>query len=154
MTQAGEDQRFILRRLIIHASEDIGMADPQAMLITHAAWNALETVGLPEARIPIAQAIIYLATAPKSNSVLLAVDKAMQDVKNRKQEEVPNHLRDAHYPGAKVLGHGQGYLYPHDYPSHYVNQQYLPSALKEVSYYCPSDQGREKLIRLRKDEEK
>lgn len=152
MTQGGEDQRFILRRMIIHASEDIGMADPQAMLITHAAWNALETIGLPEARIPIAQAIIYLATAPKSNSVLLAVDKAMQDAKNRKREEIPNHLRDAHYPGAKALGHGQGYLYPHDYPDHYVQQQYLPSVCKGISYYHPSDQGKEKLIKLKKNQ--
>lgn len=150
MTQGGEDQRFILRRLIVHASEDIGMADPLAMLIVHAAWNALETVGLPEARIPIAQAIIYLSTAPKSNSVLLAIDQAMAEVKKGRVEDVPSHLRDAHYPGAAVLGHGRDYLYPHNHPDHYVKQDYLPSSLKEASYYQPSSQGREKNIVIKK----
>ncbi|RYD02256.1 hypothetical protein N752_25935 [Desulforamulus aquiferis] len=115
MTVAGEDQRFIVRRLIVHASEDIGLADPQAMLIAHAAWNALETVGLPEARIPIAQCIVYLAMAPKSNSVIAAIDQAMADIKNRPVGNVPPHLRDAHYRGADKLGH-TGYKYPHSYP--------------------------------------
>ena len=147
MTAAGEDQRFIVRRLIVHASEDIGMADPQAMLMAHAAWNALETVGMPEARIPIAQCIIYLATAPKSNSVICAVDEALGDIKKKPAGQVPLHLRDTHYRGAKALGH-TGYKYPHDYPGHYVEQQYLPEALKEVSYYKPSDQGRENLLKI------
>ncbi|MDO7789099.1 replication-associated recombination protein A [Desulforamulus aquiferis] len=143
MTVAGEDQRFIVRRLIVHASEDIGLADPQAMLIAHAAWNALETVGLPEARIPIAQCIVYLAMAPKSNSVIAAIDQAMADIKNRPVGNVPPHLRDAHYRGADKLGH-TGYKYPHSYPGHYVEQQYMPDQLMGVSYYHPSDQGREK----------
>ncbi|GAB6157215.1 replication-associated recombination protein A [Desulfotomaculum varum] len=146
MTAAGEDQRFIVRRLIVHAAEDIGMADPQAMLIAQAAWHALETVGMPEARIPIAQCIIYLATAPKSNSVLCAIDSALADVKNKKIGRVPPHLRDAHYRGAKFLGH-TGYQYPHDYPGHYVPQQYMPNELQGSVYYRPSDQGKEKLIK-------
>ncbi|MEG6520578.1 replication-associated recombination protein A [Desulfotomaculum sp. 1211_IL3151] len=148
MTAAGEDQRFIVRRLIVHASEDIGMADPQAMLMAHAAWNALETVGLPEARIPIAQCILYLATAPKSNSVIAAIDEAMGDIKNKAAGRVPLHLKDTHYRGARELGH-TGYKYPHNYPGHYVEQQYLPDALQGVTYYRPTEQGREKLIKKR-----
>ncbi|MEW6698217.1 MAG: replication-associated recombination protein A [Bacillota bacterium] len=143
MTAAGEDQRFIVRRLIVHASEDIGLADPQAMLMAHAAWNALETVGLPEARIPIAQCILYLATAPKSNSVICAIDEAMADIRSKPIGSVPPHLRDAHYRGAKELGH-TGYKYPHNYPGHCVEQQYLPEPLQGVTYYRPSDQGKEK----------
>lgn len=150
MTAAGEDQRFIVRRLIVHASEDIGMADPQAMLMAHAAWNALETVGMPEARIPIAQCIIYLATAPKSNSVICAVDEALADIKKKPAGQVPPHLRDTHYRGAQALGH-TGYKYPHDYPGHYVEQQYLPDQLKGARYYKPSDQGMEKLLKLPRD---
>ncbi|AQS58849.1 replication-associated recombination protein A [Desulforamulus ferrireducens] len=150
MTAAGEDQRFIVRRLIVHASEDIGMADPQAMLMAHAAWNALETVGMPEARIPIAQCIIYLATAPKSNSVICAVDEALADIKKKTVGQVPPHLRDTHYRGAQALGH-TGYKYPHDYPGHYVEQQYLPDQLKGARYYKPSDQGMEKLLKLPRD---
>ncbi|AEF93788.1 AAA ATPase central domain protein [Desulfotomaculum nigrificans CO-1-SRB] len=146
MTAAGEDQRFIVRRLIVHASEDIGMADPQAMLMAHAAWNALETVGMPEARIPIAQCIIYLATAPKSNSVICAIDQALADIKNKPIGRVPPHLRDTHYRGAKELGH-TGYKYPHNYPGHYVEQQYMPDNLQGTVYYQPSDQGKEKLIK-------
>lgn len=148
MTAAGEDQRFIVRRLIVHASEDIGMADPQAMLMAHAAWNALETVGLPEARIPIAQCIVYLATAPKSNSVIAAIDEAMRDIKNKAAGRVPLHLKDTHYRGAGELGH-TGYKYPHNYPGHYVEQQYLPDALQGVTYYRPTEQGKEKLIKKR-----
>ncbi|CCO07353.1 Uncharacterized AAA domain-containing protein YrvN [Desulforamulus hydrothermalis Lam5 = DSM 18033] len=146
MTVAGEDQRFIVRRLMVHAAEDIGMADPQAMLIAQAAWHALETVGMPEARIPIAQCIIYLATAPKSNSVLCAVDSALADVKNKKIGRVPPHLRDTHYQGAKSLGH-TGYRYPHDFPGHYVAQQYMPDELQGTVYYRPGDQGKERLIK-------
>ncbi|ABO49959.1 Recombination protein MgsA [Desulforamulus reducens MI-1] len=148
MTAAGEDPRFIVRRLIVHASEDIGMADPQAMLMAHAAWNALETVGMPEARIPIAQCIVYLATAPKSNSVISAIDAAMADVKTKSVGKVPPHLRDAHYKGSKELGH-TGYKYPHNFPDHMVEQQYLPDALQGVTYYRPTDQGRESLIKRR-----
>ena len=149
MTLAGEDQRFIVRRLIIHASEDIGMADPNAMLIAHAAWNALECVGMPEARIPIAQAIIYLSTAPKSNSVVQAINSAMEDVKKSRDYPVPSHLKDAHYRGAAALGN-TGYKYPHDYPDHYVKQQYMPKTLENTRYYYPSDQGREKRYRLKR----
>ncbi len=149
MTMAGEDQRFIVRRLIVHASEDIGMADPQAMLLAHAAWNALETVGMPEARIPIAQCIIYLATAPKSNSVVSAIGQAMQAAENETPGAVPQHLRDTSYGGAKELGH-QGYLYPHNYPGHFVEQQYLPDNLAGHRYYEPSDQGKEPEINNRR----
>ncbi|SHK82710.1 replication-associated recombination protein A [Desulforamulus aeronauticus] len=147
MTAAGENQRFIVRRLIVHASEDIGMADPQAMLVAHAAWNALETLGMPEARIPIAQCIIYLASAPKSNSVICAVDEAFADIKKKPVGQVPLHLRDTHYRGAESLGH-TGYKYPHNYPGHHVEQQYLPDALEGANYYKPSDQGKEKLLKI------
>lgn len=133
MILGGEDPRFIVRRLIIHASEDIGMADPDAMLIAHAAWNALETVGMPEARIPIAQAIIYLSRANKSNSVLIAVDKAIEDAK-KNQFRVPPHLRDTHYKGAEDLG-SLGYRYPHDYPGHYIEQDYFPKEMNKKIYY-------------------
>ncbi|AEB76230.1 replication-associated recombination protein A [Clostridium botulinum] len=133
MVVGGEDPRFIVRRLIVHASEDIGMKDPNAMNIAHAAWNALETVGMPEARIPIAEAIIYLATAPKSNAVLVAVDKAIKDAKNN-QYRVPSHLRDTHYKGSNELG-SVGYKYPHDYPGSYVEQQYFPKEMNEKKYY-------------------
>lgn len=153
MTHAGEDQRFIVRRLIVHASEDIGMADPQAMLIAHAAWNALETVGMPEARIPIAQCIIYLATAPKSNSVIAAIDSALRDVEHERPGPVPEHLRDAHYRGAKELGH-KGYLYPHDFPGHYVEQQYMPDNLVGRRYYEPTEQGFEGRLSLGMKKEK
>lgn len=146
MLYANEDPRFIVRRIIVHASEDVGMADPNAMLIAHAAANALEWLGMPEARIPIAQAIIYVATAPKSNSVVTAIDSAIKTVSETGGEPVPKHLRDAHYKGAARLGHGIGYAYPHDYPHHYVRQQYMPDKLQGTKLYQPSDQGREKLI--------
>lgn len=133
MIAGGEDPKFIVRRLIIHASEDIGMADPNAMLIAASASNALQMVGLPEAVIPIAQAIIYLAKAPKSDSVVKAVFKAMEDAK-KNQYAVPNHLRDTHYKGAKELGH-TGYKYPHDYPGHYVDQEYFPKEMGKHTYY-------------------
>ncbi|AYF54715.1 ATPase AAA [Clostridium sp. K25] len=133
MIIGGEDPRFIVRRLIVHASEDIGMKDPNAMNIAHAAWNALESVGMPEARIPIAEAIIYLATAPKSNAVLVAVDKAIEDAKNN-QYRVPSHLRDTHYRGSSELG-SCGYKYPHDYSGNYVEQRYFPIEMNEKKYY-------------------
>jgi len=151
MLYANEDPRFIVRRIIVHASEDVGMADPNAMLIAHAAANALEWVGMPEARIPIAQAIIYIATAPKSNSVVTAIDRAIKLVATTTAGPVPNHLRDSSYEGAKQLGHGVGYQYPHDYPYHYVKQQYLPDNIRNPQLYQPSDQGYEKRIKERMD---
>lgn len=134
MIIGGEDPKFIVRRIIVHASEDVGMADPNAMLIAHAAWNALITIGMPEARIPIAEAIIYISKAPKNNSVICAVDKALSDAQ-KYQYRVPKHLRDAHYNGAKSLGNGLDYKYPHDYKDHFVEQQYLPSELEGKKYY-------------------
>ncbi len=151
MLYANEDPRFIVRRIIVHASEDVGMADPNAMLMAHAAANALEWLGMPEARIPIAQAIIYIATAPKSNSVVTAIDAALRTVESTSGEPVPDHLRDTHYKGAARLGYGAGYKYPHDYPHHYVKQQYLPDKLQGKKFYKPSGQGREKLIQERLD---
>ena len=148
MVYASEDPRFIVRRLLVHAAEDVGMADPNALLMAQAAGFALEWLGMPEARIPIAQAIIYIATAPKSNSVITAVDAA---VEKTGAYPVPTHLRDAHYAGAAKLGHGQGYKYPHDYLHHYVAQDYMPENLKDFRVYAPSDQGREKIIKERLD---
>lgn len=149
MLYAQEDPRFIVRRLIVHASEDVGMADPRAMLMAHAAANALEWVGMPEARIPIAQAIIYIATAPKSNSVIKAIDQAMSVVETTVNQPVPRHLRDAHYPGSKNLGHGAEYKYPHAYPYHYVKQQYLPDNVADIKFYQPTTQGEEKNVKER-----
>lgn len=149
MVYASEDPRFIVRRLLVHAAEDVGMADPNALLMAQAAGFALEWLGMPEARIPIAQAIIYIATAPKSNSVITAVDGALAAVEKTGAYPVPTHLRDAHYAGAAKLGHGQGYKYPHDYPHHYVAQDYLPENMRDYQVYAPSDQGREKIIKER-----
>lgn len=146
MLVAGEDPKFIARRLMIHAAEDIGLADPQALTIATAAFQAVQVIGLPEGRIPLAQATIYLATAPKSNSVIKAIDTAINDVKTINTGTVPTHLRDSHYSGAKQLNHGQGYLFPHDFPDHYVQQQYLPEVIKDKKYYQPSMQGKEKEI--------
>ena len=147
MIYAGEDPRFIARRMIIFASEDVGNADPQALVVATSAANALEWVGLPEAQYNLAQAAIYLATAPKSNSTG-AYFKALGDVEREGKVGVPDHLKDASRDG-KALGHGEGYKYPHDYPGHHVSQQYLPSQLQNRRYYKPSDQGYEKLIRER-----
>ncbi|MGA9351688.1 MAG: AAA family ATPase [Anaerolineae bacterium] len=147
MIYAGEDPRFIARRMIIFASEDVGNADPQALVVATSAANALEWVGLPEAQYNLAQAAIYLATAPKSNSSG-AYFKALADVEQEGKVEVPDHLKDASRDG-KALGHGEGYKYPHDYPGHYVSQQYLPNQLQNRHYYKPSDQGYEKLIKER-----
>jgi len=146
MLYAGEDPRFIARRVVICAAEDVGNADPQALILANAALQAAEFVGMPEAQLPLAQAVIYVATAPKSNSTYKAISKAMADVEQEKTESVPQHLRDASYPGAKRLGHGQGYRYPHDYPGHIVEQTYLP---REALYYEPSDQGYENEIARR-----
>jgi len=133
MLIGGEDPRFIVRRLIIQASEDIGLSDPKAMLIAHAAWNALDTVGMPEARIPIAEAIIYLSRSNKSNAVYVAVDKAIDDAKHN-QFRVPPHLRDAHYNGARELGN-TGYKYPFDYKDNKIDQDYFPKEMNKKTYY-------------------
>lgn len=146
MIEAGEDPRFIARRLMVHAAEDIGMADPQALPIAVAAAEATQLIGLPEARIPLAEATIYLATAPKSNAVITAIDSAIADVRAGKFGRVPPPLRDAHYPGAKRLGHGKGYKYPHSDPLGVVRQQHLPDELADRVYYHPSGHGNERVI--------
>jgi putative ATPase len=146
MIHAGEDPRFIARRIVIHAAEDVGLADPMALVLANAAFRAAEFIGWPEARIPLAEAALYIATAPKSNSTILAIDAALEDVKSGRTLPVPEHLRDAHYQGAKRLGHGEGYKYAHDFPEHFVAQDYLGA---EKRYYEPSDQGTEKMIKER-----
>jgi putative ATPase len=145
MVEAGEDPRFIARRLVVHASEDIGMADPSALQTAVAAAQALELIGMPEARINLAQAVIHLALAPKSNAVIAAVDAALADVRAGRTGTVPTHLRDAHYPGAKMLGHS-GYRYPHDFPGRVVAQQYAPDPVVGREYYSPSDLGVERVV--------
>ncbi|NLO90259.1 MAG: replication-associated recombination protein A [Clostridia bacterium] len=149
MLEAGEDPRFICRRMIILASEDIGLADPQALTIAVSAAQALDYVGLPEARFALAQAAVYLSCAPKSNSVKKAVEKALYDVRKKDIGTVPIHLRDASYSGAKKLGHGKGYLYPHDFPGNFVEQEYLPEPLRDSRYYYPGDNGMERVFRSR-----
>ncbi len=143
MIYGGEDPRFIARRLIISAAEDIGLADPMALPVAVAAAQAVEMVGLPEARIPLAEATIYLALAPKSNSAYLAIDRALEDVAAKNTGAVPVHLRGTGYRGAERLGSGSGYLYPHDFPGHYVAQQYLPDEMQGTRYYTPGNLGRE-----------
>ena len=132
---------------MICASEDVGNADPQAIQVAVAAAQAVERIGLPEARILLAQAVTYVASAPKSNAAYMAVDKALESVRNHKNGEVPNHLKDAHYKGASKLGHGIGYRYAHDYPDHYVKQQYLPDNLLGTRFYEPTENGYEKKIK-------
>ena len=139
MLEAGEDARYVARRMIVHASEDIGLADPRALLVAVAAAQAVEHVGLPEARLNLAEATIYLARAPKSNSVYAALSAAMEDAAS--SDPVPLHLRDTSYPGARKLGHGKGYRYPHDYPGHVVEQEYRPARFQGERYYEPSGQG-------------
>jgi len=143
MIEGGEDPRFLARRMVILASEDIGLADPQALLIAEAAARAVEYVGLPEAALNLAEAVIYLARAPKSNSVIVALGRAQEDVRSGAQQEVPTHLRDSHYKGASSLGHGEGYVYPHADASGVVDQQYRPEALEGHVYYEPSSHGAE-----------
>jgi putative ATPase len=155
MIEAGEDSRFIARRIIISASEDIGMADPQALPIAVAAAQAVQLIGMPEGRIPLAEAVVYLATAPKSNAAYNGINEAMADVKAGRMGTVPMHLRDAHYAGAKRLGHGKGYVYSHDAEHGVAEQQYLPDALEGTEYYTPTANGYERevgprLERLRK----
>jgi putative ATPase len=149
MIEAGEDPRFIARRLVISASEDIGMADPQALQIAVAAADAVQFIGMPEGRIPLAEATVYLATTAKSNAAYLAIDRAIADVRAGKSGRVPKHLRDAHYAGAKKLGHGKGYLYPHDSDVGVVAQQYLPDPLRGARYYTPTSHGQERDVQAR-----
>ncbi len=148
MIYAGEDQRFIARRIVICASEDVGNADPNALVIANAACQAAEFVGLPEARIILAQAAVYVACAPKSNAVYLGIDAALEDVKEKRLQAVPEHLKDGSYKGAKSLGHGVGYQYAHDFPNHYVPQVYMPH---DAVYYNPTTQGHEAKIKERMD---
>ena len=153
MLAAGEDARFIARRLVVAASEDIGMADPLSLVVANAAARAVEFVGLPEARINLAQATVHLATAPKSNASYMALNAAMDDVQNLSAGEVPMHLRDAHYSGAASLGHGEGYQYPHSHPGGWVAQQYLPAEVSGQRYYRPTGRGYEADIARRIDAE-
>lgn len=146
MIEAGEDPRFIARRLVVHAAEDIGLADPRALQIAVAAADAVAFIGMPEGRIPLAEATIYLATAPKSPATIQAIDQALADVRAGKMGPVPKHLRDAHYAGAKRLGHGKGYRYPHDSEIGVVAQQYLPDVLKGTRYYQPRPLGGEREV--------
>jgi putative ATPase len=146
MLVAGEDPRFIARRLVIFASEDVGMADPSALQTATAAASAVALIGLPEAQLNLAQAVVHLATAPKSNSVTTALSAAMADVRAGKAGPVPTHLRDAHYPGSRGLGHGIGYRYPHDDPRGVVTQQYPPDELVGLDYYRPGQHGAERAV--------
>ena len=146
MVVAGEDPRFIARRLVILASEDIGLADPQGLVIAQAAADAVTFIGMPEGRIPLAEATAYLALAPKSNRAYVAIDTAIADVKAGKAGVVPTHLRDAHYAGAEGLGHGTGYQYAHDAPHGVASQQYLPDTLRGERYYMPTEHGLERTL--------
>ena len=148
MIDGGEDLKFIARRIVICAAEDVGNADPQALILANAAAQAVQFVGLPEARIILAQAVTYIAGAPKSNAAYLAIDAALTDVKNsRDVDDVPTHLKDTHYKGSKFFGHGKGYKYPHDYDGHFVNQDYLPKNFREKKYYQPTANGYEERIK-------
>lgn len=150
MIAGGEDPRFIARRLIVTASEDVGLADPSALLVAVAAAEAVDRIGLPEARINLAHAVLHVATAPKSNSAYLAMDRALEDIQQGGHSHpVPDHLKDTSYKAAKGFGFGKGYKYPHDHPGHWVAQDYLPEELKGRVYYQPSDQGREAGIKER-----
>jgi len=149
MIEAGEDPRFIARRIIISAAEDIGMADPQALTIAVSAADAVQLIGMPEGRIPLAEAVVYLATAPKSNAAYLGINAAIADVQAGRIGRVPKHLRDAHYPGAKKLGHGKGYLYAHDAAYAVAAQEYLPDELVGTEYYRPTPYGYEREVAAR-----
>lgn len=149
MFEAGEDPRFIARRIVVHASEDVGMADPSVLPVAVAAAQAVQLIGMPEARINLAQAVIAIATAPKSPGVIHGIDRAIADVRAGRTGEVPMHLRDAHYPGAKALGHGQGYLFPHSFPHGVIAQQYLPDPALGSRYYEPTDNGFERVVATR-----
>jgi len=149
MLAGGEDPKFIARRIVICAAEDVGNADPLALTVATSAVQALEFVGMPEARIPLAQAVCYVATAPKSNAAYMAVERAMRDVEDGKLPPVPKDLRSTSYKGARQLKNGENYKYPHDFPGHHVKQEYLPKSLRNVKYYEPSDQGFEAKLRQR-----
>ena len=144
MLDAGEDPLFIARRMVILAAEDVGLADPNALVVAQSAANALQFVGLPEGRIILSEAVIYLACAPKSNSAYMAIDTALTDLRSGKAAPVPKHLRDSHYKGAAKFGHGKGYKYPHDYEGAWVEQEYLPEKLKGTVYYRPSARDKSK----------
>ena len=146
MLYAGEDIKFIARRIMICASEDVSNADPMALVVATSAAQAVERIGMPEAQIILAQAVTYVASAPKSNAAYMAIAEAMEAVKNTKTT-VPVHLQDSHYKGAAKMGHGAGYKYAHDYPNHYVEQQYMPSELKDRVFYNPTENGYEQNIR-------
>lgn len=147
MIVAGEDVKFIARRMVICAAEDVGNADPQALVIAMAAAQAVQFIGMPEARIILSQAVIYISTAPKSNASYVAIDEAMNDLKQKNCGQVPLHLKDSHYKGAKKLGHGVEYLYPHHYDGNFIEQQYLPDNLVGTVYYHPSKNGKEASIK-------
>lgn len=147
MIYAGEDPKFIARRIIICASEDVGNADPNALNVAVSAFNALEIIGMPEGRIPLAQAAVYVACAPKSNSCYVGINKAIEDVKNKEALPVPLHLKDTSYYGSKKLGRGKGYKYPHNYPNSYVEQDYFPKDMEKVKYYTPTSNGYERIIK-------
>ena len=158
MLYAGESVTFIARRIIICASEDVGLADPQALVVANAAAQAVHNIGMPEARIVLAQAVAYVASAPKSNAVYKAIDEALMYVKNNPAGPIPAHLQDAHYKGAAKLGHGLNYKYAHDYKNHHVAQQYMPDGMEDVSFYRPTENGYEAdiikhLERIRKEAE-
>jgi len=146
MIYAGEDPLFIARRIVIAASEDVGNADPRALFVAVSAYQAVERIGMPEGRLPLAQAAVYVASAPKSNAAYLGINEAMKDIAEGALMPVPDHLKDAHYKGATRLGRGTGYKYPHDYPGHYTAQAYLP---QKREYYRPTEQGEEKRIKER-----
>lgn len=151
MIYAGEDPRFIARRIYVHAAEDVGLADPNALLIAQAASYSVEFIGMPEARIPLAEAVLYIVTAPKSNSAVTGIDQAMAAVKKEQSGQVPVHLRDTHYQGSGDLGHGKGYLYPHNFANGYVPQQYLPDPMLGKTFYKPTAIGYEKTVSKRLD---
>ena len=147
MLYAGESVTFIARRIMICAAEDVGNADPRALQVAVSAAEAVHQLGMPEARIPLAQAAIYVASAPKSNAAIMAIDKALEVVKGQRTYDIPSYLKDAHYSSAKELNHGVGYKYAHNYDKHYVKQQYLPDEIKDMIFYEPTDNGYEKNIK-------
>ncbi|NOZ19580.1 MAG: replication-associated recombination protein A [Planctomycetes bacterium] len=149
MLEAGEDPRFVARRMVICAAEDVGNAAPLALVLANAAFQVADFVGMPEAKIPLAQAVTYIACAPKSNAAYMAIEKALGDVRDGRTLSVPKHLRDTHYKGAKRLGHGEGYKYAHDYDGHWVDQEYIPC---DNIYYEPTEEGSEKTIKERLDQ--
>lgn len=151
MINAGEDPRFMARRIIIAASEEVGNADPNALQVANAAFDAVHNIGMPEGRIPLAQAALYVATAPKSNASYIAIDKALEDIKEEGSGEIPDHLKDSHYSGAKNFNHGKGYKYPHDYKGAFVQQDYLPFEFRGKKYYTPTEYGYEREIKKRQE---